>query len=179
MIIWITGLSGSGKSTIAQGIAGHYRQTAGITPLMIDGDGLREELCKELGFSASDRSENIRRAAAIAMIAARSGITSICSLISPLRCEREAIRIKCREAGIPFFEIYVSTPLETCETRDPKGLYKKARAGIIPQFTGLDSPYEPPLSPELEIASQHHSVEESIRLATSEVERFRKLQKAG
>ncbi len=179
MIIWITGLSGSGKSTISQGIANHFCKNEGFTPLLIDGDGLREELCKDLGFSASDRSENIRRAGAIAVMAAKSGITSICSLISPLRSERDAIRIKCREVGITFFEIYISAPLETCEKRDPKGLYKKARTGMIPQFTGLTSPYEPPLSPELEIASHNQSVEESIRLATSALECFRKLQKAG
>lgn len=172
MVIWITGLSGAGKSTIAHGIAEHFRRTRGLTPLMIDGDGLREELCKDLGFSADDRSENIRRAAAIAMIAARSGIISVCSLISPLRSERQTTRIKCANAGLPYFEIYISTPLETCEKRDPKGLYKKARAGMIPQFTGLDSPYEPPLAPELEIPSQNHSVEESIRLATTALDRF-------
>jgi bifunctional enzyme CysN/CysC len=92
---------------------------------MIDRDGLREELCKDLGFTAADRWENIRRTAAIAMIASRSGVISICSLISPLRSEREAIRIKCANAGLPYFEIYVSTPLENCEIREPKGSTKK------------------------------------------------------
>lgn len=171
MIIWLTGLSGSGKSTIAQGIA-EYLHGQGIHPLLIDGDGLREQLCKDLGFSMEDRAENVRRAAAVAMMAARSGLVSLCSLISPVRSERASIRSLCKDARIPYFEIYISTPLETCEKRDPKGLYKRARNGLIPQFTGLDSPYEPPFSPELEISTQHHSVEESIRLATSALEPF-------
>jgi len=133
-----------------------------MQPLMIDGDALREELCRDLGFSAEDRMENIRRAGAIALIAARSGITSVCALISPLRKERDAIRALCAKHAIDFLEVHVSTPLETCEQRDPKGLYKKARAGLIPQFTGIDSPYEPPLNPELVIPTQLQKVEDSV-----------------
>jgi adenylyl-sulfate kinase len=171
MVIWITGLSGAGKSTIANGIADRLR-LIGNKPLMIDDDSLREELCKDLAFSISDRSENIRRAAAIAQIAACSGIVSVCSLISPLRSERESIRIACKSKRIRFVEIYLSTPLETCEQRDPKGLYKKARRGTIPLFTGIDSPYEAPISPEVEIPSQHLSIEESIMLAWKNIEPF-------
>ena len=136
----------------------------GVLPLMIDGDGLREELSKDLGFSDSDRMENIRRARAVALMAARSGITSICSLISPLRRERDEVRTLCAERGIMFYEVRISTPLEICEKRDPKGLYKKARGGLIPKFTGIDSPYEAPLSPELVIPTERLSVEESIEL---------------
>jgi len=136
----------------------------GVLPLMIDGDGLREELSKDLGFSDSDRMENIRRARAVALMAARSGITSICSLISPLRRERDEVRTLCAERGIMFYEVHISTPLEICEKRDPKGLYKKARGGLIPKFTGIDSPYEAPLSPELVIPTERLSVEESIEL---------------
>jgi len=171
MIIWITGLSGAGKSTIANGIADRLRGS-GIKPLMIDGDILREELCKDLGFSTADRSENIRRAAAIAQIASLSGIVSVCSLISPQRSERESIRAACKSRKIPFLEVYLSTPLETCEERDPKGLYKKARSGLIPCFTGIDSPYEAPISPEVEIPSQQLSIEESIMLAWKNIEPF-------
>jgi adenylyl-sulfate kinase len=125
MIIWLTGLSGSGKSTLAEGLITHLQST-GINPLLIDGDLLRQELCRDLGFNAADRRENIRRAGAIALLAARSGIISVCSLISPLRYERDAQRALARENRIAFLEVYVNTPLEICERRDPKGLYKKA-----------------------------------------------------
>lgn len=161
MIIWLTGLSGAGKSTLADGLATKLR-AEGIHPLMIDGDGLREELCRDLGFSAEDRMENIRRAGAIALLASRSGITSICSLISPLRSERDAIRGLCWARDVKFIEVYVSTPLTTCEGRDPKGLYKKARAGMIPKFTGIDSPYESPLHPELVIPTHELTIEEAV-----------------
>lgn len=168
MIIWLTGLSGAGKSTIAQGLA-ESMKAQGRLPLMIDGDGLREELCKDLGFSDADRMENIRRAGAIALMAARSGITCICSLISPLRRERDAVRALCAERGILFYEVHISTPLEVCEQRDPKGLYKKARGGLIPKFTGIDSPYEAPLTPELMIPTERLSVEKSIALLQGKI----------
>jgi adenylylsulfate kinase len=161
MIIWLTGLSGAGKSTLAEGVAARLRST-GATPLLIDGDGLREELCRDLGFSDEDRAENIRRAGAIALVAARSGITSICSLISPLRRERDTVRAMAERKGIRFLEVHVSTPLEVCESRDVKGLYKKARAGLIPKFTGIDSPYEPPLNPEISIPTEQFTVEEAV-----------------
>jgi adenylyl-sulfate kinase len=173
MIVWLTGLSGAGKSTLAEGLSEQLR-SEGLHPLMIDGDGLREELCRDLGFSAEDRMENIRRAGAIALLAARSGVMSICSLISPLRSEREAIRSLCAKRGVPFLEVYVSTPLSTCEHRDPKGLYKKARAGMIPQFTGIDSPYEPPLNPEIEVPTQQFSVGEAVTLLKASLDEFRK-----
>jgi adenylyl-sulfate kinase len=161
MIIWLTGLSGAGKSTLAEGLAGVLKNE-GVNPIMIDGDGLREELCRDLGFSPQDRMENIRRAGAIALLAARSGIMSICSLISPLQSERDAIRSLCEVRNITFVEVYVSTPLEMCESRDPKGLYRKARAGLIPQFTGIDSPYEPPLNPELIIPTHELTIDDAI-----------------
>jgi adenylyl-sulfate kinase len=135
-----------------------------MQPLLIDGDALREELCKDLDFSQESRSENIRRAGAIALIAARSGITSICALISPLQRERDLVRTMAESKGIRFVEVYVSTPLSVCEDRDTKGLYKKARAGMIPQFTGIDSPYEPPLHPEVELPTERFSVEECLAL---------------
>jgi adenylyl-sulfate kinase len=171
MIIWLTGLSGAGKSTIAQGLA-ESMKGKGRLPLMIDGDGLREELCRDLGFSDADRMENIRRAGAIALMAARSGITSICSLISPLRRERDAVRTLCAERGILFYEVHISTPLEICEQRDPKGLYKKARGGLIPKFTGIDSPYEAPLIPDLVIPTERLSVEESVALLQEKISEY-------
>ena len=161
MIIWLTGLSGAGKSTLAEGVATRMR-SEGSSPLLIDGDGLREELCRDLGFSDEDRAENIRRAGAIALVAARSGITSICSLISPLRKERDAVRVMAESRGIRFLEIHVSTSLETCESRDVKGLYKKARAGLIPKFTGIDSPYEPPLKPDGVVPTEQFTIEEAV-----------------
>jgi adenylyl-sulfate kinase len=163
MIIWITGLSGAGKSTIAEGLAERIRTDCCI-PLIIDGDALREELCRDLGFSDKDRAENIRRAGAVALIAARSGITSICAMISPLRQERDSVRRMAVSRGIRFLEVYVSTSLKTCEARDVKGLYKKARAGLIPRFTGIDSPYEPPMNPELTISTEQLTIAEAVEM---------------
>ena len=170
MIVWLTGLSGAGKSTLADGVAALLRQE-GINPLMIDGDGLREELSSDLRFSPEDRMENIRRAGAIALMANRSNIMSICSLISPLRGERNVVRSLARERGVIFLEVYVGTSLQTCESRDPKGLYKKARAGMIPQFTGIDSPYEPPDNPELVIQTENLTVEDSVARLKSLIDR--------
>jgi adenylyl-sulfate kinase len=175
MIIWLTGLSGAGKSTLAEGLAKMLR-SEGVNPLLIDGDGLREELCRDLGFSSADRMENIRRAGAIALLASRSGIVSICSLISPLRIERDAIRSLCQQRKIAFIEVFVSTPLKSCEARDPKGLYKKARAGLIPQFTGIDSPYEPPTNPELVIPTELLTVQEALDLLKTKVDQCRNLK---
>jgi adenylylsulfate kinase len=169
MVIWITGLSGAGKSTIANGLAARFN-LIGIKPLMIDGDDMRDELCSDLGFSDADRAENIRRAGAVSQIAARSGIVSVCSLISPIRTEREKIRDTCKANEIPFIEIYLSAPLKTCEERDTKGLYKKARNGAIPAFTGISSPYEPPAYPDLEIPSHNLSIVESVESAWRVIE---------
>ncbi len=168
----MTGLSGAGKSTLAQALA-ESMKAEGISPLMIDGDGLREELCRDLGFSDADRMENIRRAGAIALMASRSGITSICALISPLRRERDALRLLCDQRGIRFLEVHISTSLEICEQRDPKGLYKKARGGLIPKFTGIDSPYEAPLNPELMIPTESLSVEEAVESLKKKIGEFR------
>jgi len=115
-----------------------------------------------LSFSDEDHAENIRRAGAIALIAGRSGITSICALISPLRRERDAVRAMAESKGIRFLEVHVCTPLEVCEARDVKGLYKKARAGLIPKFTGIDSPYEPPLKPDGVVLTEQFTIEEAV-----------------
>jgi adenylylsulfate kinase len=175
MIIWLTGLSGSGKSTLAQGLAECLR-SQGKPPLLIDGDALREELCKDLGFSAEHRAENIRRAGAIALMAARSGITSICSLISPLRSERDSVRRLCGNPGFLFLEVHVSTPLAVCELRDPKGLYRKARAGLIPDFTGIDSPYEAPLDPEITIPTERMAISEAVEFLWEKISAFSSAQ---
>lgn len=176
MIIWLTGLSGAGKSTLAEGLSKALCARS-ILPMMIDGDGLREELSRELGFSDEDRRENIRRAGAIARMAARSGIVSICSLISPIRSERDEVRMLCEGKGYCFFEVHLSTPLSVCEARDPKGLYRKARAGLIPSFTGIDSVYEPPMKPELVLETGSLSVEEALELLNGEV--LRRLAQSG
>jgi adenylyl-sulfate kinase len=162
MIIWFTGLSGAGKSTLAEALSGKMKAD-GIVPLMIDGDVMRLGLTSDLGYSVSDRSENVRRAGGVAVISARSGIISICSLISPLRKDREMVRAMAQAHGVPFIEIFVDTPLEICEDRDPKGLYKRARSGQIPEFTGISSPYEPPLRPELIVKTAGASIEETLK----------------
>jgi adenylyl-sulfate kinase len=162
MIIWLTGLSGAGKSTLADALC-EKMKADGVVPLMIDGDLMRLGLTADLGFGAADRSENVRRAAGVAVISARSGIISICSLISPLRKDREIVRSLAHAQGVPFVEIFVNTPLEVCEKRDPKGLYKKARSGQIPEFTGISSPYEPPLHPELVVATLGVSIQDSLK----------------
>jgi adenylyl-sulfate kinase len=161
MIIWLTGLSGAGKSTIAAGLAKKLIQD-GIRPLVIDGDLLRENLSRDLGYSHHDRMENIRRAASIALLADKSGITSICALISPLARERAAAREIAASQDIKFLEVFVSTPIHECESRDPKGLYKRARNGEIPNFTGIDSPYEMPSSPDLTIVTHESTIHESV-----------------
>jgi len=163
MIIWLTGMSGAGKSTLADALS-QKMKADGIVPLMIDGDVMRLGLTADLGYGVADRSENVRRAAGVAVMSARSGIISICSLISPLRKDREIVRVMANAEGVPFVEIFVDTPLEVCERRDPKGLYRKARAGLITEFTGISSPYEPPLHPELVVKTSGVSIQESLQL---------------
>jgi bifunctional enzyme CysN/CysC len=146
--IWMTGLSGSGKSTIATAIE-HTLVSSGRAAFMLDGDNLRHGLNSNLGFSPEDRDENVRRTGEVAKILAESGAVSIVSLVSPYKAERDRVRALHEEAGIPFYEVFVDTPLEECERRDPKGLYAKARAGEIKDLTGVGSPYEAPERPDL------------------------------
>jgi bifunctional enzyme CysN/CysC len=157
--IWMTGLSGSGKSTIATAIE-HTLVSSGRAAFMLDGDNLRHGLNANLGFSAEDRAENVRRVGEVAKILAESGAVSIVSLVSPYKADRDRVRAAHDEAGIPFYEVFVNTSLEECERRDPKGLYAKARAGEITDLTGVGSPYEPPEDPELQTDA---AVEESVR----------------
>lgn len=159
-VVWLTGLSGSGKSTLAVALESQLHR-AGIAGFVLDGDNLRHGLCSDLRFSAADRSENIRRAGETAKLMAEAGLVVVCSLISPFRADRLRVREICHRDGIPFIEVFVNAPLEVCEARDPRGLYKRARAGEIKDFTGLTSPYEAPETPELEIRTGECSVEEA------------------
>ena len=157
-VLWLTGLSGAGKSTIANLVDAKLASMNKHT-FLLDGDNVRHGLNKDLGFSDEDRVENIRRVGEVAKLMADAGLIVITAFISPFRAERDAVRSILREGE--FFEIFIDTPLEVAEARDPKGLYKKARSGQLPNFTGIDSPYEPPLSPELRIDTTAMSPEEA------------------
>ena len=157
--IWMTGLSGSGKSTIATAVE-HTLVSSGRPAFMLDGDNLRHGLNSDLGFSAADRDENVRRVGEVARILAEAGTVAIASLVSPYRAERDRVRALHEEAGIPFHEVFVDTPLEECERRDPKGLYARARAGEITDLTGVGAPYEAPGRPDLVTSPD---LEEAVR----------------
>ncbi|HEV2061245.1 MAG TPA: adenylyl-sulfate kinase [Solirubrobacteraceae bacterium] len=146
--LWFTGLPSSGKSTIAAALE-HRLVAAGIAAYRLDGDNLRHGLNADLGFSAEDRAENVRRTAHVAQLLADSGVVAIPSLVSPYRADRDLARRVHEEAGVPFLEVFVDTPVEECERRDPKGLYARARAGEIKGFTGVDDPYEAPEDAEV------------------------------
>jgi adenylyl-sulfate kinase len=149
--VWFTGLPSSGKSTVAAAVEARLL-AAGRAAYVLDGDNLRHGLNGDLGFSVSDRAENVRRTAEVAALMADAGVVALASLVSPRRADRADARAVHERAGLPFLEVWVSTPLEECERRDPKGLYARARAGEIPDFTGIGQPYEEPESPDLEIA---------------------------
>ncbi len=146
--VWFTGLSGSGKSTVAGALATLLTMRAVLT-YTLDGDNLRHGLNGDLGFSADDRAENVRRVGEVARLFADAGVVSLVPLISPYRAGRDHVRALHEAAGLDFVEVFVDTPIEVCEQRDPKGLYAKARAGELEGFTGIDDPYEAPLAPEL------------------------------
>jgi bifunctional enzyme CysN/CysC len=146
--VWLTGLSGSGKSTVAHE-AERLLVAQGRPAYVLDGDNLRHGLNGDLGFSAADRAENVRRVGHVARLFADAGVVALVPLISPYRTGRDLVRAMHDEAGLAFIEVHVDTPIEVCEQRDPKGLYAKARAGEITGFTGVDDPYEAPTAPEL------------------------------
>ena len=160
-ILWFTGLSGSGKSTISQALEREFFNRA-MQSYILDGDNVRHGLNANLGFSPEDRTENIRRVAEVANLLADSGCITLTAFISPYRVDRRRAREIALERGVEFFEIYISAPLEVCEQRDPKSLYKKARAGEITQFTGIDAPYEAPEDPDLVIHTDKQSLSDSI-----------------
>jgi adenylylsulfate kinase len=164
--LWFTGLSGSGKSTIAYTLE-HALVQRGHLAYVLDGDNIRHGLNKNLGFTAEDREENIRRIGEVAKLFADTGVIAMTSFISPYRKDRDNVRALHDAAKLAFIEVFVNTPIETCETRDPKGLYKKARAGQLKNFTGVDDPYEPPAKPELTLDATHVSPQEAtVRLIT-------------
>jgi len=156
--LWMTGLSGSGKSTIAVVVEQVLIQQ-GKHAYRLDGDNIRHGLNRNLGFSAEDRAENIRRIGEVSKLFADAGIIAINSFISPYRRDRELVRSLHEEADLPFFEIFLDCPLDEAERRDPKGLYKKARAGEIKGFTGIDDPYEPPDEAELHLRTDQADLE--------------------
>jgi len=149
-ILWFTGLSGAGKSTLAHAVEDHLHKLD-IKTFVLDGDNIRQGLCKDLGFSDADRTENIRRIGEVSKLMLDAGVVVMTAFISPFRKDRQLVRDLVKQGD--FIEIYCQAPLAICEERDPKGLYKKARAGQIPEFTGISSPYEEPEQPELVIQS--------------------------
>lgn len=151
--VWFTGLSGSGKSTVAVEVE-RLLVESGRPAYLLDGDNLRQGLNGDLGFSAPDRSENIRRVGEVARLFADAGVVALVPVISPYRADRDRARSIHAMASVPFLEVFVDTPLAVCEARDPKGLYARARAGEITGFTGIDDPYEAPESPELRLTPE-------------------------
>ncbi|MDN6858054.1 adenylyl-sulfate kinase [Pseudomonas sp. CAN2814] len=157
-MIWLTGLSGSGKSTLADALERRLF-AVGRHTYLLDGDNLRHGLNRDLGFSADDRCENIRRVGEVGALMVDAGLIAIAAFISPFRADRDLVR---ELLPARFVEVHVSTPLSVCEERDPKGLYRKARAGELKQFTGIDSPFEAPLAAELTLDTSKLSVEEAV-----------------
>lgn len=158
-VIWLTGLSGSGKSTIGVELERELFN-CGKQVVLLDGDNMRHGLCSDLSFSPDDRRENVRRVTEVAKLFADAGMVVITAFISPLRADREAAR---RRIGTQrFTEVFVNAPLEVCEQRDPKGLYAKARSGLIPEFTGISAPYESPERPEIELSTHLLTVRDCV-----------------
>lgn len=167
-LIWFTGLSGSGKSTIANALENELH-TRNISTYSLDGDNIRQGINKDLGFSSEHRTENIRRIAEVAHLFVDAGLVTIASFVSPFRKDREDV--KKIVGDDKFIEVYVSTSLEECERRDVKGLYKKAREGEITNMTGISAPYEAPIDAELEIDTERQSVEDSVQAILQLIEK--------
>ena len=164
-LLWFTGLSGSGKSTLAGALEAELMQR-GIHTYLLDGDNVRHGLCSDLGFATADRQENLRRVGEVAKLMVDAGLVVLAAFVSPYRAERDAIRARFTQEE--FIEVFVDTPLAACEARDPKGLYKKARAGEIKHFTGIDDPYETPLQPEIHLVNVELPIAEGVaRLLTA------------
>lgn len=167
VILWLTGLSGAGKTTIARGIQCELKARNCLVELL-DGDEIRSHISKELGFTQEDRNINIRRIGYVANLLSRNGVVAIVATISPYRVIRDEIRMNSEH----FIEVYVDTPLEVCEVRDVKGLYAKARSGKIKNFTGIEDPYEAPINPEIICRTTKESIEECINKVLAELERL-------
>jgi len=159
--VWLTGLPASGKSTIAAALEAALL-SRGQAAYLLDGDNLRHGLNADLGFSAEDRAENVRRTGEVARLLADAGLVALASLVSPYAADRARVRELHERDGLRFLEVFVNTPLEECERRDPKGLYARARAGELPGFTGIDDPYEAPGCPELELRPVEQGVEDAL-----------------
>jgi adenylylsulfate kinase len=158
-ILWFTGLSGAGKSTLAHAVEDRLHQM-GCRTFVIDGDNVRHGLCGDLGFSAEDRTENIRRVGEVAKLFTEAGVLALTAFISPFRADRDRVRKMVNDGD--FVEIYCDADLSVCEERDVKGLYQKARAGQIPEFTGISSPYEAPDNPEIVVKTGTQSLETCV-----------------
>jgi len=158
-VLWFTGLSGSGKSTVASAVETKLN-TAGRLTTLLDGDNVRHGLCADLGFSVADRHENIRRIAHLSRLFWEANVITLVSFISPFRAERRMAR---KLVGADFIEVFVDAPLAVCEKRDPKGLYKKARRGEIREFTGISSPYEAPKNPEIILRTGEEALDASVK----------------
>ena len=169
--VWLTGLSGSGKSTI-----GHSLESALVklrrASYVLDGDNLRFGLNSDLGFSTEDRTENVRRVSHVASVLADAGLVAVVPIISPYERGRQEARALHERNELPFLEVFVDTPLEVCEKRDPKGLYQRARAGEIPNMTGVNDPYERPSSPDLVIETEAEPLNESVDRILEALDRF-------
>jgi adenylylsulfate kinase len=168
--LWFTGLSGSGKSTVAVALEKALLMQGRLS-YRLDGDNVRLGINKNLGFSAEDRTENIRRVGEVSKLMADAGILVLNSFISPYLADRNNVRKLHEDAGIPFLEVFVDCSLGEAEKRDPKGLYKKARAGQIKNFTGIDDPYEAPEKPEIHLHSDKMSLEEEVNVLLAELEK--------
>jgi adenylylsulfate kinase len=167
ILLWFTGLSGSGKSTVASALEKKLHYLGKIT-YALDGDNVRHGLNSDLGFSAKDRVENIRRIGEVSKLFVDAGIITIATFVSPFREDRQKVR---ELLGEDFIEIFIDCPLEVCESRDPKGIYKKARAGEIKHFTGIDSPYEEPINPEITVYTHLNTLEECVDKLMSYLEK--------
>lgn len=159
VVLWFTGLSASGKSTLAHAVEKRLHDD-GCNTFVLDGDNVRHGLCSDLGFSLEDRAENLRRIGEVAKLMTEAGTIVLTAFISPLREDRERVRSLFPHGD--FLEIYCDASIEVCESRDPKGLYKRARAGEIPEFTGISSPYEPPVNPELRCNTGEDPLEHNV-----------------
>ena len=166
-LIWLTGLSGSGKTTLALRLE-HYLFHKGYKSFLLDGDNVRMGLNKDLGFSEEDRKENLRRIGEAARLMLDAGLIVISAFISPYNAERDAVKAIVGENR--FIEVYVSCPLQVCEERDVKGLYVKARQGIIPNFTGISAPYEAPVTPDVEVQTSEETIEVSLQKIIDHIE---------
>ena len=175
VLVWLTGLPSSGKSTIAF-TAEHILAERGRLAYVLDGDNIRHGLNKNLGFSEEDRAENIRRIGEVGKLFTDCSAITLTSFVSPYRADRDSVRAIMAEGE--FVEVFVNTPLELCEQRDPKGLYEKARSGEIPNFTGISDPYEPPLDPELEILTAECTPEEAAGSIITKLEELGKIPRS-